>query len=411
MVAALDLAYLSWADRLGALIPSPIPSGSLGLLLFGVINTYALLSLAAPGGNRALAGARRAADAALVRLGPVAALSGLLAAALVLRLLVIEAEPLDPARADMLALMSRAMDRLLAGENPYVVHRLPYPMPLTYLPALWVPMTPAHWFGLDLRLVQAAVACAVGAVIASARWGGGGALGNSVSVRLGLGAAFLLCPATLAFVAIGHTALYWFYLVGLLAALAGGRWFLAGLCAGLCAAARQTMWPALLPVALLAWRGPGPPGRWRFCLGAAVALGGGAAFIAAAPAFALWDNLRWYAALDPWADPARRWWILANPGLGSVLYPLGLPGLVAPVGLAALALALAHAWRNVTDAATAIRAVGLALLAVTLAVPAPFRYEFIPVALVVIAAALTTTVTGRAPAPTGSADRLVVATI
>jgi hypothetical protein len=389
VVAAVDLIYLSFSPELGALLPAAVPLGAVGLALFGGLNGGVLLhpTFGARAGA-ALAATLRRVDPLLRRVGLRAALGALVALAFALRLLVVHNEPIDPARADMLTLMTRAMERLLAGDNPYIVHALPYPMPLTYLPALWVPMTPAHWLGIDVRLVQIVAACAAGAVLGGVSWGGGARLGASPAIGLALVAGFLLCPATVAFVAIGHTALYWLYLTILLAALAGGSWFVAGLAAGLAAMARQTVWPALLVVALYVWRASGSTERRRFALGALLPIAGAGIVMAADPVFALWDNLRWYAALDPWEDPGRRWWILNNPGFGSVLYPLGRGDLVAPIGIAVLALALGHAWWRVVDAASAARSVALVLLAVTLAVPAPFRYEFIPVVLVVIAAAL-----------------------
>ena len=389
VVAVIDLAYLSYAAALGWLVPASVPAGAVGLALFAGLNTACLVRPTA--GDRlwaALAPTIRRVDALLARAGARAILGALVALALLVRLRVLHREPVDPGVADMLPLLQQAMARVLAGADPYVWYHLPYPVPMTYLPALWLPMVPAFWLGADVRLVQVLATCGAGAVIGSAAWGGAPRLGASPSVRLVLAGALLLSPATVAFAAMGHTGTYWFYLAVLLAALAGGRWFVAGVAAGLCVLARQTMWAALPVVLIHVARATSRRDLGRFLLGGLIPVVALGPLIARDPVFVLWGSLRWYSTFGPIAYAVRRWWVVGNPGFASVLYPLGVPGLLSPIGIACLALVLVYAWRGVTDVGTAMRSIALALLAVTLAAPTPWRYEFVPIVQVVIGAAL-----------------------
>lgn len=396
VVALVDLLYLSYAAALGRLLPAGLAPGAVGLALFGGVNAACLVRPAL--GERLTAASRavlRRVDRMLSRAGLAAAFTALTILALALRLRVLARQPIDAADADMLPLLQQAMARLLAGHDPYVWYHLPYAAPMTYLPALWLPMVPAFALGLDVRLVQVLAAGAVGAVIVWSRWRGDAGAAPP-AVRLALAAAFLLAPATVAFAAIGHTALYWLYLTLLLSALAARRWLPAGVACGLCAMARQTMWPALPIVVLHVARTAGRRERARFAAGAGIVVAALAPFFVSDPVFVLWGSVRWYSGFGPVAWAERPWWILNNPGFASLLYPLGLPHLLPLVGAAGLVLALAYAWARARDAGGLARALALALLATTLAAPTPWRYEFIPVVLVVMAGALA------APGPAGS---------
>lgn len=374
IIALVDLLYLSYPAALARLLPAGLAPGVVGLVLFGGVNAACLVRPGAGARVTAALGAvTRRLDRVLSRAGLAAAFAAVTALALALRLRVLHREPLDAVNADMLPLLQQAMTRLLAGQDPYVWYHLPHAAPMTYLPALWLPMVPAFALGLDVRLVQVLAACAAGAILVWSRWSDGAGTPPSPAVKLGLAAAFLLAPATVAFAAIGHTSTYWLYLVLLLSALAARRWLLAGLACGLCAMARQTMWGAIPIVLLYAVRCAGRRELGRFALGGGIVVAAFVPFFLSDPVFLLWRSLRWYSGFGSVAWAERPWWILNNPGFASLFYPLGVPGLLPLVGMGGLLLALA-----------------LALLATTLAAPTPWRYEFIPIVLAVIGGALAT---------------------
>jgi len=62
--------------------------------------------------------------------------------------------PLHSGRSDMLPLIQAAGKEFLAGSNPYTKYLLPHPVPLTYLPAMWMAYLPAVIFGFDLRFLH-----------------------------------------------------------------------------------------------------------------------------------------------------------------------------------------------------------------------------------------------------------------
>jgi hypothetical protein len=59
--------------------------------------------------------------------------------------------PIDPARADMLPLVTAALEQLFSGHSPYRVYSMPWPLPLTYLPGTFLPYKLPLMLGIDVR--------------------------------------------------------------------------------------------------------------------------------------------------------------------------------------------------------------------------------------------------------------------
>jgi hypothetical protein len=70
--------------------------------------------------------------------------------------------------ADMLPLTRSAIERVLAGKNPYIYYYLPDPVPLTYYPLTWLAFLPAYVAHVDLRWTNIAAEIAVLAAIVGA---------------------------------------------------------------------------------------------------------------------------------------------------------------------------------------------------------------------------------------------------
>jgi hypothetical protein len=81
-----------------------------------------------------------------------------------------------------------------------------------------------------------------------------------------------------------------------------------------------------------------------------------------------------------WSGP--RWWVTHTFGLSSSLYAIGLSRAIPWVGATLLAIVYCLAWRGLRDLSSCVRYLALTLLVVTVSVPTPFRYEFVPVVLV-----------------------------
>lgn len=155
--------------------------------------------------------------------------------------------PVDSAYGDMLPLIVSASQMLLTRQFPYVIHSVPWDLPLTFMPGLWLPNVPFVWAGIDPRWLG---------IIAI--WGAGLSLYRVVHrgdwyVRmtgLFIVAPFVLAPAWVDFTIQGHTQLLWLY-VALYSAFAlrsNYRW--AACMLGLLVVSRQTF-VLLVPPAVI----------------------------------------------------------------------------------------------------------------------------------------------------------------
>lgn len=80
-----------------------------------------------------------------------------------------------PVNGDMLPLVQGALDNLLAGRSPYMTYRMPWDVPLTYLPVTWLSYLPTYLLRLDLRWTNIAAEIVIGLALLwlSARRGAG----------------------------------------------------------------------------------------------------------------------------------------------------------------------------------------------------------------------------------------------
>ena len=147
------------------------------------------------------------------------------------------AHPLDPARSDMVPLLHLSITRLILGQNPYAEYLMPWSLPLTYLPILWVAFLPAWLLGLDLRWVPVSLGVAAVIVIWHAQAASQRKVG--LAARKFLLALLLLSSLDLNFSGITPEPVFWLGLSMFIFLLARREWLLASLAMGLCLAARQ----------------------------------------------------------------------------------------------------------------------------------------------------------------------------
>ena len=184
--------------------------------------------------------------------------------------------PMDPAVADMLPVIIQAGQKILAGQDPYTVyHFVSHDTPMQWLPALWLPYVPSVWLGIDPRYLGLAAVVASAAILGLADWTvpGNGTMRaeNQVHpwVRIGLAGGLLLAPAAVWFGAIGHTQVYWLYLIGFVWSLSRRWWSWAGVCLGLCLMSRHTLLPLLPLIGLYLFRCLDKSAKTRLGLSAA----------------------------------------------------------------------------------------------------------------------------------------------
>jgi hypothetical protein len=406
LVVLADYAALSWFSALAAATGHPEAAFRVGAVLFVAMNAGLLLL-----GHRrlpaGLLGAPLVAAAARVSApagSRVAALAILIVVGVTYRLSTIARTPLDPHAADMLPLITAASLKVLAGVNPYrrpdgldagpTSPAAPSPPPdgwIPYVPAwppgLWLPYVPAVWAGFDLRLVGLLAALLTAALLGLAAWSRRDEpVVERVTAwpRVAVAGALLVAPAAAWFGAIGHTQTYWLYLTALVWALAR-RWpGVAGVCVGLCVTSRHTVLALVPPLALYAWRGLTPGERLRLGAGAAAVVG---ALALAFGAAGLWQfavgSPVWYMKFGDQGWNGPRWWVTHTFGISTFLYPLGWSRAIPWVGAALVLAVYGLAWRRLRDVPSCVRCLALTLLVVTVCVPTPFRYEFVPIILLI----------------------------
>lgn len=294
----------------------------------------------------------------------------LLPPAIGLRLPWMRAYPVDAQYGDMLPLIELAGRHFLAGNFPYTEYHLPWPLPLTFFPLLWMSYLPALLLNLDLR--------------------GTGLLCTLLLIPLLLhkrpaallpALAFALLPVFTFFTVNGHTQPYWLILCAFGFALASRRPLTAAVCLGLTLATRQTAL-ILVPFAALAWyRAHGPrPAFQALCLAAAVTAAFCLPFFLIDPDAFLLEPLRHYRELaDAYrrgaADPAR---LLETLGFANLFAVLGLTRLLGPLRLLILLLGLggcALRARTPRDHLAWTAATGILF---TFFTPIPWLYAYFP---------------------------------
>ena len=284
--------------------------------------------------------------AALLRAPARAALAGavLLGAALLLRGMA--RLPIDPAVADMLPLVERALSRLRAGQSPYAVYRLPWELPLTYLPLTWLSYLPPYLLGLDLRWSNLLCGLALAAAAARPLWR---LPPPRAEAPLLLLAAFCLRPTLLDWSLRTAAPPFWLLLFLLLRALSARAAAPAALALG-AALAASPLGAVALPFAALHL-------VLRRRRQAASILGGAALLCAALVApFCLWAPgdfrygvLRWFNDNDLFPRLAwrlsREW--AHNLGLSGLLWQAGAEALLKPAqALLLVALAVCYGRRG-----------------------------------------------------------------
>lgn len=130
------------------------------------------------------------------------------------RLSIIYNTPIVPYTADMLPVINAAIQRFLAGENPYRTYLMPWPVHLAYLPLLWLSYIPFHIFSLDLRdngLLSIYIIYFIFYLIAMKELNQGNKVANifNALLILLLGSYFLFTRRIIWFTPMAHTPIYW----------------------------------------------------------------------------------------------------------------------------------------------------------------------------------------------------------
>jgi hypothetical protein len=290
--------------------------------------------------------------------------------------------PIDPQRADMLVQIGLAIDRLWAGQDPYFVYHVPWELPLSYGPWLWMWFMVPRTLHADIRMTTVFGQLFVPALagIAAALAARTGRHVRAV-ILLWLAWVVLECPLFDEFVVIGHTPAYWPLLAtfALLSSAGSYRW--AAVLLGLLVAARTPM-VALVPVFLMhLWYAD------RAAVVRAAALLGAAVTISFAP-FALWDwRVLVYGLYGNYVRVIKEFvwtqttWMSSTLGLTRALLASGRAELVGPSQILALAGVYLLAWPALRAGRRPGPWLCLALLAFYMTTLWPVWYVFLDVFL------------------------------
>jgi hypothetical protein len=296
----------------------------------------------------------------------------LVIATLLPRLYWMHRYPVDAQYGDMLPLIQLAGEKFLSGAYPYTGYELPWPLPLTFFPGLWMSYLPALMLGSDLRWIG--LCGTLGCIIL---------MGKNIHSRAGLGVlvAFALLPVFHFFTVNGHTQSFWFMLCGFGYCFVQGMPLRAAFFLGLALATRQTAL-VLFPFAMLGWwRELGSGKAWRpgvLCAGLTglICL----PFFLINPDAFLFEPLRHYQELarsyqEGAGDPA---YLLETFGFANLAHLGGFSQWLAPARLMVWIFGLAGCLYFARTPRDHIRWMAVTALCFTLFTPIPWIYAYFP---------------------------------
>ena len=284
---------------------------------------------------------------------------------------------------DMLDVIDRSLDLLLAGRFPYVN----YPPPMPYLPGMFLAYLPAKLLGLDLRVTNLALEGATAWLSARPS-----ADSRRVVDRIPVGSVLLpLLMLHPSWINLGTNTqfaptIFTTFLLCRSLTSAGPRWQGASL--GLVAGCNQ-MLVAVAPLALAYW-------LRRFGTRAAVVatLAATAVLLALLAPFLIWNAKGFLAiAFQPRPDLGREWMAgrLTLLPLAELLIPRATAMLtILAIGLGSLLAGWSRAGGEV------LRAMAIALCVALLSQPVTFPHYFLPVMVLAAAATLGISVDAEA---------------
>ncbi len=307
--------------------------------------------------------------------------------------------PIKPNIADMLPLIKNACDTLASGANPYdKIYLMPWKLPLTFWPGLWMPYLIPYALGIDIRWTH--IGCVVGIafifgafIIRSLRTSSQNNQAMLVAAFSGL-CLFLFSSELIAFASIAHTPPQWLWVSLLAGSIILKRPCLSAILLGIVLASRQTA-VVYAPIMAIYWL------RTTHNLRTVVTLSIMTActfFLICGP-FLMLDPydfivapVRHYSWLGQW-DFTRGYGSFSAKtiGLTFMLRKTHIEWLLQAATILAIAGPLILAWRRLQTETDVLLFLGLAGTAVALTSPIPWHYEYFPSLLLISFAAIAAT--------------------
>lgn len=302
------------------------------------------------------------------------------------RWLFIKQLPIEPRYADMLPLIRAACEKLTNGENPYgFVYPMPWVLPMTYWPGLWLPYWVPHVLSVDLRWVHLVVIACVSPLFC---WflKGSGKHNSPLAPAAPIAAfsalfLFLFSSESIIFANIGHTPPLWMWVSLLAFAVIQKRFWMSAIMLGILLASRQTA-VVYAPLVAIYWFRASA--SWRttglLSLGACgtyLVLCG--PFLALTPHAFLIDPMRHYTVLGNWDFTKGGTGFCANTiGLSYMIRCLREEWLLPLASALAVIVPCVLAWWRLNSRSDLLLYMGFAGMASALTAPIPWHYEYFP---------------------------------
>ncbi len=287
---------------------------------------------------------------------------------------------IDPNSGDMLVEISAAVDRFLTGHDPYFIYHVPWDLPLTYGPGLWMWFLIPRALGADPRMMTAFGQLFVPVLtgLAAAFTARAGAYGRA-AILLVLAWVLLSNRLLDDFIVIGHTPAYWPLMAAFAVACSAGADKSAATLLGLLLASRSPM-VALVPVfAIHLWY------TNRAVIARAIALFAAAVTVSCAP-FVLWDwRMFVYGLYGYYVTTIKGFvwtqttWMSSTLGLTRTLLASGHANWIGVSQVFALVSVYVLAWRSLRASGRPGPWFCLALLAFSMTTLWPVWYIFLDV--------------------------------
>jgi hypothetical protein len=158
---------------------------------------------------------------------------------------------IDVNRADMLVQIQAAVERFVSGKNPYFVYYVPWELPLSYGPWLWMWYVIPQVLNADLRLAPMFGQVFIASLLA---------IGAALEARHDryfsaiVAFTFLRNPLFERFLLVGHTPAYWPLIALFALTTSGRRYRTAAAVLGLLLGARTPMIALVPTCVILVWR-------------------------------------------------------------------------------------------------------------------------------------------------------------
>jgi hypothetical protein len=303
-----------------------------------------------------------------------------------LRWLFIKSIPIAPIYADMLPLIQDACETLIAGNNPYTrSYFMPWEIPLTYWPGLWMPYLITHVLGVDPRWIHLGVVVIISLLFAGFLWQ---AIANkeypdtSVCIAVLCSIFFLAFSSEfIIFANIGHTPPYWLWLSLLATAVLAKKPWLSAVFLGLVLSGRQ---PALIYVPIMAiyWLRMLDSVRKTACLlvlAVVTYIFICGPFILLDPAAFFLKPLRQYAhAADYYFTTAQQNLLMDAIGFSYLIRIINDQWLLQVTNALAMVITWIMAWKRLFTETDVLLWLSVTGVIFTLTSPIPFHYEYMP---------------------------------